>query len=265
MTTPYQTLNKTPPTFAHLKTFGWQCFPELRPYQPNKLTPISISCIFLGYAPMQKGYYCLDLLTRKVYTSRHVVFNEDIFPYQTISTTSSPHTNQTRQPHPPLTLVPISALQPATIMHSDQPSTAPSAHTTPNHITTTSAKAIPQPQEPSRLLSSQPPSPISLHSMQTRHKSGISKSKVIFDLRHTIPSIEPTFLQLPPRNPNGEKPCPMNTRLFNNKGHGHLSHLTHLKMFLAANGHTNSNTILMDPSLGIRHTLWPKDSSKNTV
>lgn len=43
-------------------------------------TPRSLSCIFVWYAPPQKGYFCLDYSTGKLYTDRHVVLNENHFP-----------------------------------------------------------------------------------------------------------------------------------------------------------------------------------------
>lgn len=61
---------------------------------PNKLTPKSTHYIFLGYCPATKGFRCLDPISSKVYTSRHVKFIEHHFPYSTlVSQHSSPSTN----------------------------------------------------------------------------------------------------------------------------------------------------------------------------
>jgi len=45
------------------------------------LSPRSAACVFLGYPPFQKGYRCLDLSTRKIIISRHIVFDETHFPF----------------------------------------------------------------------------------------------------------------------------------------------------------------------------------------
>ena len=44
-------------------------------------------CVFLGYAPNYKGYICYDVSKKRSYLSRHVVFNENVFPYQELVTT----------------------------------------------------------------------------------------------------------------------------------------------------------------------------------
>jgi hypothetical protein len=45
-----------------------------------KLPPRSTRCLFLGYSPDHKGYRCLDLTSHRIIISRHVVFDEDVFP-----------------------------------------------------------------------------------------------------------------------------------------------------------------------------------------
>ncbi|PKU74822.1 Retrovirus-related Pol polyprotein from transposon TNT 1-94 [Dendrobium catenatum] len=79
---PYHMLYQKPASYAHLKIFGCLCYPWLKPYNPSKLSSLSTPCVFIGYATTQKGYRCLDPKSGRVYVSRHVVFNEASFPYQ---------------------------------------------------------------------------------------------------------------------------------------------------------------------------------------
>ena len=74
---PFVTLFNKDPDFEFLKTFGWACFPLLRPYHAHKLN-------FWGISPLT-GYRCLSS-TAKIYISKDVLFNElrlsysDLFP-----------------------------------------------------------------------------------------------------------------------------------------------------------------------------------------
>uniref|UniRef100_A0A2N9FTS7 Uncharacterized protein n=1 Tax=Fagus sylvatica TaxID=28930 RepID=A0A2N9FTS7_FAGSY len=58
-----------------------RCFPYLRDYAKNKFEPKSYPCIFIGYSSLHKGYRSLHPPTKRVYLSRHVVFDEGILPY----------------------------------------------------------------------------------------------------------------------------------------------------------------------------------------
>jgi hypothetical protein len=83
---PHHALFGTPPTYEHLRVFGYECYPNMSATAPHKLAPRSTHCVFLGYSEHHKGYRCLNLSTNHLVISRHVVFDEAVFPYAT-----SPH------------------------------------------------------------------------------------------------------------------------------------------------------------------------------
>jgi hypothetical protein len=87
--TPHHALFGTPPRYDHLRVFGCACYPNTSATASHKLAPRSTRCVFLGYSPDHKGYRCLDLTSRRVLISRHVVFDELDFPYSTSSAPSS--------------------------------------------------------------------------------------------------------------------------------------------------------------------------------
>jgi hypothetical protein len=78
--TPHFALYGTAPSYDHLRVFGCACYPNTSATAPNKLSPRSTRCLFLGYSPDHKGYRCLDLTSHRIIISRHVVFDEDVFP-----------------------------------------------------------------------------------------------------------------------------------------------------------------------------------------
>jgi hypothetical protein len=69
------------PSYDHLRVFGCACYPNLATTAANKLAPRSTLCVFLGYSPHHKGYRCLDRSTNRVIISRHVSFDETLFPF----------------------------------------------------------------------------------------------------------------------------------------------------------------------------------------
>ncbi|CAN1749024.1 Retrovirus-related Pol polyprotein from transposon TNT 1-94 [Linum perenne] len=79
---PYKCLYHTTPDYSFLKTFGCLAYPFLRPYNSHKLDFRSLPCIFLGYSSTHKGYLCYHQPSSRLYVSRHVVFNESVFPYK---------------------------------------------------------------------------------------------------------------------------------------------------------------------------------------
>lgn len=79
---PYYLLFTQQPNYQFLRVFGYACYLWIRPYTSSKLEPRSVRCIFLGYSASAKGYRCFDPNSGKVYTSRHVQFHEDDFPFE---------------------------------------------------------------------------------------------------------------------------------------------------------------------------------------
>ncbi|CAL1360108.1 unnamed protein product [Linum trigynum] len=86
--TPYERLFGKRAAYGHLKTFGCLAYAKDTASHLDKFGERGRACIFLGYPASQKGYRVMDLATRKLFTSRDVVFCEDKFPFR--DTTSPP-------------------------------------------------------------------------------------------------------------------------------------------------------------------------------
>ncbi|KAI0523201.1 hypothetical protein KFK09_005595 [Dendrobium nobile] len=180
---PYQRLHGLLPTYNHLRTFGCLCYPWLRPYAPDKLSPRSHACAFIGYSVLHKGYKCYDVSSGKTYISRHVVFHEKQFPYKTTAQPTSLDISTAPANIPPSLLIPPSTIsQPITHAVPPQNNHCPNTPITPSHSSlhmsdipyNTSSHTNPSPQ-------TIPPLPPP-HPMITRLKSGISKPRKIFNL-----------------------------------------------------------------------------------
>ncbi|KAJ3708372.1 hypothetical protein LUZ61_012077 [Rhynchospora tenuis] len=94
---PYELLFQRSPNYLELRVLGSLCFPFTRPYNQHKLQPRSVACVFIGYAMSQKGYKCYHPSTGRIFVSRHVIFNEQVFPFrdsQEHSTITTPATSQ---------------------------------------------------------------------------------------------------------------------------------------------------------------------------
>ena len=79
--TPVEKLLHQKPNNDSLRVFGCACWPNLRPYTKRKLSFRSKRCVFLGYSPLHKGVKCLDISIGRVYISRDVVFDENVFRF----------------------------------------------------------------------------------------------------------------------------------------------------------------------------------------
>lgn len=87
-----------------LKAFGCACWPCLRPYNSRKFDFRSKQCTFLGYNNLYKGYKYLDISTSRIYISRDVIFDEEIFPFSKL------HANAGARFRAELSLLPLSLL-----------------------------------------------------------------------------------------------------------------------------------------------------------
>ncbi|GJW77100.1 ribonuclease H-like domain-containing protein [Tanacetum coccineum] len=185
---PFAKLYNQIPTYEHLRVFGCLCYPHVD--VAHKLEPRSTPCIFLGYPANHRGYRCLDLVSNKIIISRHVRFDEDIFPFgnftkstkptydfllppmQTITNvpTTEPFSEHVDEPHNPIMAHPITP-----------PTSPPQPHTPPSHSSTPIPTSA-QTQSCAQTVDSHTPIPInnssqtmSTHPMVTRAKAGIFK------------------------------------------------------------------------------------------
>jgi hypothetical protein len=92
MKTPVEQLFNEPADYAFQKVFGCACWPP-HAYNHRKLEFRSKKCVFLSYSAQHKGYKCLHIPSNRLYISWDVVFDENMFPFSTSSTTfvSTPH------------------------------------------------------------------------------------------------------------------------------------------------------------------------------
>ena len=116
---PYTILYQKKPSYTHLRTFGCLCFPNLNHSFLHKLAARSTPCLFLGYPSSHKGYRCVDLKTRKIIISRHVVFDESIFPLAKTHSTSLPKSydflDETSELSPTFKNILVSPMQPSPV------------------------------------------------------------------------------------------------------------------------------------------------------
>ena len=155
--------------------------------------------MFLGYSITQSAYFCLDRNTSRIYTSRHVLFHETVFPFSvagsltttpvsspvediSVTTSSVTPTQIYRQPQAPPAPPPPAAQTETTAATAPSgaqqtaapgppPSPAPTAATTD-----TSSPAAPQ-QQPTR--------------MSTRNRKPVQKLNLHATVQHpndTIPT-----------------------------------------------------------------------------
>ncbi|GKD59032.1 ribonuclease H-like domain-containing protein, partial [Tanacetum coccineum] len=149
---PFTRLFGTSPDYSLLRTFGCLCYPHV--YPNHKLEPRATPSLFLGNAYNHRGYRCLDLTTNKIIISRHVTFDETVFPYG--STPSTTVLSYTFLYEPDINLPSVSVSQIPPLKNS--PHTPP---TSPPHAAQPATPTMAQsPIPPSNDRSAHPHSPI---------------------------------------------------------------------------------------------------------
>lgn len=79
--TPYEVLHGQPPSLSHLRTIGCLAYAHNKNTKGDKFASRSQRCMLLGYPSGTKRWKLMDLETERVFISRDVEFQEDIFPY----------------------------------------------------------------------------------------------------------------------------------------------------------------------------------------
>jgi hypothetical protein len=82
---PFQVLYNKLPDVTSFKVFGCLCYASSLQAHRTKLQSRSRKSVFLGYQSGYKGFNLLDMHTRDIFVSRHVIFHEHILPYPTTS------------------------------------------------------------------------------------------------------------------------------------------------------------------------------------
>nr|GFA81940.1 ribonuclease H-like domain-containing protein [Tanacetum cinerariifolium] len=81
-----------------------------------------MTCVFLGYLAQHRGYRCLDLSTNKIIISCHVIFDEDQFPFRSMTPDTPPSYDFLLPLNAPLRLN-ITPLTPPTVALNTTPPT----------------------------------------------------------------------------------------------------------------------------------------------
>ncbi|CAH9138233.1 unnamed protein product, partial [Cuscuta epithymum] len=68
------------PDYSYLRVIGCLCYAAHK--TADKFEPRSLRCILLGYPYGQKGYKLYDLDNHRIFSSRDVIFKEQMFPFK---------------------------------------------------------------------------------------------------------------------------------------------------------------------------------------
>jgi histone deacetylase 1/2 len=190
---PFELLYGSPPNYENFHPFDCRVYPCLRDYMPNKFSPRSIPCIFMGYNTSYKGFRCLDPSTSRIYITRHAQFDENYFPSLDTSQAQSMSSLQFSnflEPTPPYPNMPASSPTPhsphITQSGSNSCILCTDPVNEPMQMDNSIAGSSLQHSDPSStsLTPTEPTPPLpvvvsqmSSHPMLTRAKAGIFKSR----------------------------------------------------------------------------------------
>ncbi|GJW68538.1 ribonuclease H-like domain-containing protein [Tanacetum coccineum] len=192
---PYTKLFNKPTSYTHIRTFGCLCYPYTFP--PHKLAPRTTPSIFLGYAYNHRGYRCLDLNTNKIIISRHVTFDETVFPFGSMTPTKPP-SYQFLDDNLDTSPIALRLLTTPTSPQQTTPQTIPPTPlSTPSPQTTPTPPVTPPPPPPPP-----PPPTTSKHPMVTRSKVGTVKANPKYNFHVTTSSPIPKSPFHALRDPN---------------------------------------------------------------
>ncbi|GJW05934.1 ribonuclease H-like domain-containing protein [Tanacetum coccineum] len=204
---PYTRLFGSNPDYNLLRTFGCLCYPHV--YTTHKLEPRATPSIFLGHASNHRGYRCYNLHTKQIIISRHVTFDETVFPYGTAPPAMSNKYTFLDD-----------YLEPSTI-----PIVSPHNHT--SSTLTTMAQQAPLPTTPQHNTTSQPnhfshtaqqsPNPTDItpttHSSSAQSSATQPVTSAQHNSRHpSTANSTSTIIPDPPTNPNPVSTHSMVTR-----------------------------------------------------
>ncbi|GJX94425.1 retrovirus-related pol polyprotein from transposon TNT 1-94 [Tanacetum coccineum] len=79
---PFEVLFGKQPEYSHLRTIGCLCYAAVVKLHKDKFENRGIKYVLIGYPSHQKGYQLYNLETKEVFSSRDVVFQEDVFPFK---------------------------------------------------------------------------------------------------------------------------------------------------------------------------------------
>ncbi|GFQ01835.1 retrovirus-related pol polyprotein from transposon tnt 1-94 [Phtheirospermum japonicum] len=205
MLSSFERLFSRSPNLAKLRVFGCLCFPWLCPYSNNKLDNRSRPCVFLGYSQTQSAYLCYDPSSSNVFISRHVEFDESVFPFSKFrsdKTYCPPVRSDNRSFRPDETYYPsdrsdnmplrsdsTQQLPLPVLVVSPTPVAAP-----PDDVPSMTAVSHASPLHSTCITENLPPPPVAPHPMRTRSKNQIHKPNTRYALEASVSlsNVEPS-------------------------------------------------------------------------